>query len=476
MSATTASRASKKLGNFDVLEQIGEGGMGVVLLARQPALERLVVLKKIREELAMDPSAVERFEREARAAAGVHHQNVVAVYDCFAVRDDHYIAQEYVDGKDLRTVLARLGRLDPNVAHLVALEVARALEEIHARGIVHRDLKPSNILLSTEGATKVADFGIALESNGEGLTRPGTLVGSVPYLSPEQLLGERIDSRSDIFLFGILLYEMLTGVPPYRESNGDETDTLLERMQRGLYVPPRRLVRGLPGHLVRLIRGCLKARPAKRIPSATHVRRRLERRLGSISPADCRAAIAEYLWARGVFEATGERTRPEPVPHLQRAARSLSLARAIPAGTAVLAAAFVLAGYGFGIQSRKAAEVPVERARPVPSAQGDLPGSRPPSPGTRVAAAGAGLERPAPLPVPEPERAHVRFVAHPWAEVRLEDGRKIVTPSASSVDIPPGRRTIVFEHPRFGARDVVVDLAPGEERTVSFDFEASPPS
>jgi len=469
------SATAKKLGSFDVLEQIGEGGMGVVLLARQPALERLVVLKKIRAELAVDPSAVERFEREARAAASVHHQNVVAVYDCFSVRDDHYIAQEYVDGKDLRTVLTKLGRLDPNVAHLIALEVARALEEIHARGIVHRDLKPSNILVSTEGATKVADFGIALESNGEGLTRPGTLVGSVPYLSPEQLLGERIDCRSDVFLFGILLYEMLTGVPPYRESNGDATDTLLERMQRGLYVPPRRLARGLPGHLVRLIRGCLKAKPAKRVQSSTHVRRRLERRLGNISPADCRAAIAEYLWDRGVFEATGERTRPEPVAHLQRAARSLSLARAIPAGTAVLATAFVLAGYGFGIRSREAPYVPAEPARAVPSTQAVVPASRSASPPEiRIAGSGVGPERLAPAPIPEPEPARVRFVAQPWAEVRLEDGRRILTPSASSVDLPPGKSTILFEHPRYGAREVDVDLVAGEERVVSYDFEGSP--
>ncbi len=273
--------------------------MGVVYLARQPALGRFVVLKKIRGDLGSDANILERFQREARAAAGVHHQNVVAVYDCFSIRGDHYIAQEYVDGQDLRTVLSKLERLDPHIAHLIALEIARALEEIHAGGIVHRDLKPANILLGKDGETKIADFGIALEGNGGGLTRPGTVVGSVPYLSPEQMLGERIDCRSDLFQFGILLYEMVAGAPPFEESNGDDCDTLLERMQRGLYASPRKGAGSLPGHLVRLIKGCLRARPAKRIPSATHIRRRLERRLGNISPVDCRQAIADYLWSRG---------------------------------------------------------------------------------------------------------------------------------------------------------------------------------
>src|SRR5262245_7233174 len=120
--------------------------MGVVYLARQPALERLVVLKKIRRELLIDPSMLGRFQREARAAAAVHHHNVVAVYDCFEARGDHYIAQELVRGADLRSILAKLGRLDPAVAAHVALEIARGLEEIHASGIVHRDLKPANVL------------------------------------------------------------------------------------------------------------------------------------------------------------------------------------------------------------------------------------------------------------------------------------------------------------------------------------------
>jgi predicted Ser/Thr protein kinase len=488
MSAAPTSRTAsppRKLGSFEVLERIAEGGMGVVYLARQPALGRFVVLKKIRGDLGSDANILERFQREARAAAGVHHQNVVAVYDCFSIRGDHYIAQEYVDGQDLRTVLSKLERLDPHIAHLIALEIARALEEIHAGGIVHRDLKPANILLGKDGETKIADFGIALEGNGGGLTRPGTVVGSVPYLSPEQMLGERIDCRSDLFQFGILLYEMVAGAPPFEESNGDDCDTLLERMQRGLYASPRKGAGSLPGHLVRLIKGCLRARPAKRIPSATHIRRRLERRLGNISPVDCRQAIADYLWSRGVFEASDSRSGTQPLARFQDAAWKLRVARwAVPAVTAALATAFVLAGYGFGIVSRETAAVPTERARAVPSTP-TVEHAPIPSLDEPISTTGGPLElglaaavmRPPPAPVSAPatDPARVRFVALPWAEVRLEDGRSVITPSASYIDLPPGTHRITFEHTKLGRHETTVELASGDDRVIRHSFgEAQP--
>ena len=222
----------RKLAGYEVLEEIGQGGMGIIYLARQPSLERLVVLKKIRRDLLAEESMVDRFKREARAAAAVQHQNVVAVHDCFSVRGDHYIAQEFVDGKDLKTILSETVRLDPEIAGLVALEVARGLEEIHARGIVHRDLKPANILIGRGGETKIADFGIALGGGVSDLTRPGILVGSVPYMSPEQMFGQRVDHRSDLFSFGIMLYEMLTGLPPYARPTGEDLVPLIDAVRR----------------------------------------------------------------------------------------------------------------------------------------------------------------------------------------------------------------------------------------------------
>ncbi|MEN8184327.1 MAG: serine/threonine-protein kinase, partial [Myxococcota bacterium] len=141
----------RKISSYEIEDEIAQGGMGVVYLARQPALDRKVVLKALRRDLAEDPIHDERFSREAQATAGVHHQNVVTVYDCFSWRGERFIAQEFVDGKDLCSVLAKVKRIPPRIAGLIALQVSRGLEEIHARGIVHRDLKPANILIGKGG-------------------------------------------------------------------------------------------------------------------------------------------------------------------------------------------------------------------------------------------------------------------------------------------------------------------------------------
>jgi len=182
--------APKMIGSYEVDREIGRGGMGVVLLARQPALDRAVVLKSLRRECADDPQLVARFEREAQAAGSVQHQNVVAVHDCFGWRGRSYICQEYVDGTDLAAVLGQIGT-EPRIAGLVALELTRGLEAIHAGGIVHRDLKPANVLLGRDGAVKIADFGIALDGSARALTQTGHSIGTPHYMSPEQLYGER---------------------------------------------------------------------------------------------------------------------------------------------------------------------------------------------------------------------------------------------------------------------------------------------
>jgi serine/threonine protein kinase len=302
-----ADLSGKTLGSFVVERELGRGGMGVVLLARQPSLDRLAVLKKLRRELADSPELIERFEREARAAAGVHHENVVAVYDCFRNRSDQYIAQEYVPGLDLHAAIQRAGPFPPRIVALIALGIVRGLEEIHSHGTVHRDLKPHNILLGQRGEVKIADFGIALPPQGGALTQPGMALGSPPYMSPEQMIGERVDGRCDLFAFGVVLYEMLVGAPPYPEPREDDEESLLSKMQHERYVKASRAVSGVPRWMARLIRGCLRGKARRRTASSAVVRRELERWLGTPSPADARAELASWLWDQQVHEtANGE--------------------------------------------------------------------------------------------------------------------------------------------------------------------------
>jgi len=298
----------RKIASYEVEEELAQGGMGVVYLARQPSLERRVVLKTLRRDLADDPTSEERFTREAQAAAGVHHPNVVVVYDCFAWRGERFIAQEHVDGKDVASALAQVARFDPRIVGLVALELARGLEEIHARGIVHRDFKPANILLGRAGETKIADFGIALDAKGPALTQTGHSVGTPPYMSPEQLIGARLDTRSDLFSFGVVLYEMLTGKRPFEENADADGDALVTRIEAGRFVPVRKLAPATPWALARIVHRCLAAKPKRRFASTAELRRALERELGQPSPADCREEIAAWLWERKVFKASKGQT------------------------------------------------------------------------------------------------------------------------------------------------------------------------
>ncbi|MEN8185167.1 MAG: serine/threonine-protein kinase, partial [Myxococcota bacterium] len=215
-----------------------------------------------------------------------------------------------VDGKDLCSVLAKVKRIPPRIAGLIALQVSRGLEEIHARGIVHRDLKPANILIGKGGEVKLADFGIALDSKGPALTQTGHALGTPPYMSPEQLIGARADYRTDHFSLGLVLYEMLAGQRPFAERDPEE-DALLHRIEQGRYPPLRRFVR-TPRFLRRITRTCLRAKAKSRFASTSDLRRMLERNVGAPSPADCRDEIAAWLWDQKVFRARKGRTVRQP--------------------------------------------------------------------------------------------------------------------------------------------------------------------
>jgi serine/threonine protein kinase len=361
-----ATLIGRRLGNFTVESELGRGGMGEVLLARQDSLDRPAVLKKIRPDLGSYAGLSERFEREARSAAAIHHPNVVTVYDRFSFRGGDYIAQEFVDGVDLATVIGRTGPLPWRIATLIALEVIRGLEEIHNRGTVHRDLKPQNILIGRRGEVKIADFGLALEATGSKLTQPGVMLGSPPYMPPEQMLGERVDARSDLFSWGVMVYEMLVGTCPYPEPEGDDAESLLGRMQRERYTAVRKHSRATPRFLARLVRRCLRAKPKQRIASALQIRKQLEKVVGALSPVDLRGDLASWLWERQVFDTRDGETVVRIAAHgptrVRRAPRRL--ARAVAATLCLL----VGAAASFYWLDPQAAQDGLTRVREVVSA------------------------------------------------------------------------------------------------------------
>ena len=305
---TASSLVGRKFAGFIVDRELGAGGMGMVVLARQESLDRPAVLKRIHPQLDSDAELEARFEREAITAARLHHPNVVGVYDRFHYRGDPYIATEYVDGIDLAGILSSEKRLPWRIAATIALEVARGLEAIHAAGTLHRDIKPQNILVGRHGQVKITDFGLALDPSGTALTQPGIAVGTPPYMAPEQLRGDRVDPRADLFSFGCVLYEMLVDSPPYRMSEEGENEGLLARVESGRYPRVRGSCRDAPRGLVRLVRSCLQPKAPKRVASAMEGRRRLEALLGRPSGADCQATLAAFLWDRHVFASRSTET------------------------------------------------------------------------------------------------------------------------------------------------------------------------
>ena len=203
-------------GRYRLLSKLGSGGMSTVYLAEDQTLERSVAVKVMHAGISDQPDQIERFRREARAVAQLSHPNVVAVIDAGEDGGHPYIVFEYVEGETLKQRIDRLRRLPVDEAAAYAIEIGRGLAAAHARMLVHRDVKPQNVLIDSEGRAKVTDFGIALSLESDGLTKTGRVLGTTDYVSPEQAMGQDVDARSDIYSLGILLYEMLTGHPPFQ--------------------------------------------------------------------------------------------------------------------------------------------------------------------------------------------------------------------------------------------------------------------
>ncbi|MFP4147903.1 MAG: protein kinase domain-containing protein [Nitriliruptoraceae bacterium] len=230
---------------YALREPIASGGAAIVWRAYDENLSRTVAIKLLHPHHANDPTVVERFEREARAAAQLNHPNAVRIYDTGREDDLVYLVMEHVDGPSLREVVRTQGQLDPVVVAAVGEQVAAALGEAHGHGLVHRDIKPANILIAADGTVKVTDFGIAkaLSSADATLTTPGTVVGTAAYVAPEQLEDAEIDARADIYALGIVLHECLTGRPAYNADTATATAAL--RLTREP-IPPRQLRADVP--------------------------------------------------------------------------------------------------------------------------------------------------------------------------------------------------------------------------------------
>jgi predicted Ser/Thr protein kinase len=256
---------------YEVLESLGEGGMGLVYRVRDRETTEVLALKRLRPEIARDPTMIERFKDEIRLARRITHKNVCRIYDFNRVDDLAYITMEYVDGESLRAYLKRVGKLSPERVIDVARQIATGLGEAHAQGVIHRDLKPDNVIIARDGLIKLMDFGIARALESTGATTQ-VLAGTPGYMAPEQSQGKVIDQRSDIYALGLIMYECLTGRQAFTGATPVEV-ALKQIKQRP--APLRKFLPSTPPHLEAITMRCLEKEPSRRFASAAELLRAL---------------------------------------------------------------------------------------------------------------------------------------------------------------------------------------------------------
>src|SRR5687767_5869145 len=265
------------LGNYEIINQIGVGGMGVVYLARDKKLDRKVAIKILNEEFSQDESNLQRFVSEAKAASALNHPNILTIYEFGEAEDARFIVSEYIEGETLREIISESRLRLPEILD-ISIQITGALSAAHKAHLVHRDIKPENIMIRPDGYVKVLDFGLAklVEKKNksilsleeptvrQNLAAKGMILGTVNYMSPEQAKGERVDERTDIFSFGIVIYEMIAGRTPFAGESHSET---FANLINGEPPPLSRVSSNAPDQLQRIVSKMLRKKSDERYPT-----------------------------------------------------------------------------------------------------------------------------------------------------------------------------------------------------------------
>lgn len=407
-----------RIGNCRILGEIGSGGMAVIYKAIQEPLERVVAIKALKRSITIDSHFAMRFEREARFMASLQHENILHVYDFIKDGDTMYIIMEYVQGIDLYDLLQLTPKLPVDVAALIGLQVARALDYAHFRGIIHRDIKPANIIISHQGEVKLMDFGIARDHTLSDLTETGTGVGTPSYMSPEQILGDKLDFRSDVFSLGIVLYQCITGQKPFVE---DETRTVMQKIRLDRYQSPRKLVHDVPRSMERILARAMEKLPSSRYPSTQALIDDLMEFLAGRIATNHSARLVMFLREVSVISEhqADETLKAGATRSGLRSSGDRQLVRG--AGAMFSAILLTILGAGGAIQASSG------------NLHAKLSSFGP-------ANASSLLPRNA---------GYIEVVAEPWADVYVDGELVATTPTSSRIALPPGKHYVKYKNPYF---------------------------
>jgi len=419
----------ERIGTCRVLGEIGSGGMAVVYEAIQEPLSRRVAIKALKPSIAIDSQFAERFEREAHFMASLQHENILHVINFIKDGRSMFIIMEYVDGIDLYDLLERCPRVPADVAALITLQLARGLDYAHFRGIIHRDIKPANIMVSMHGDVKLMDFGIARHERFGDLTETGTGLGTPSYMSPEQILGDKLDFRSDLFSVGIVLYQMLTGRKPFVE---DDTRTVMQKIRLDRYESPKKLGVDVPRKLERIMARCLQKMPANRYPTTQALIDDLTEFLAPRVPMSHNARLVMYLHETGVM--TGDQTDEvlsAVAPRvLRRGQRDSGFLWSVAKWQAAALGLLLVSGLSVQAATGRWSGPPV----------GDASGS-----------------------IDVSEAGHLTVSAEPWAHVYVDGVHLLTTPAARVIPLKPGRHYVKYTNPYFAPVEHVITIEAGKD-------------
>ena len=434
-----------RIGNCRILSEIGSGGMAVVYKATQESLNRTVAIKALKATAAAEASFAVRFEREALSVATLQHENIVQVYDFQRHDDNAYIVMEFVEGIDLFDLLDKTPVLAVDVAAIIAMQIARALDHAHYRGIIHRDIKPANVMVAKNGAVKLMDFGIARDQSFDDLTKDGTGLGTPSYMSPEQILGEKLDFRSDIFSLGIVLYQMVCRRKPFVE---DEQRSVMHKIRLDKPPAPHRQNPHVPRELERIIYRCLEKRREDRYRSTQDLVIALERFLAPRCPMNYRARVVLYLLEQGLV------TSEEADSHLHPAV--VGGYEHVEAEAPLFRRLLAFEGIVLGLM---AAFVAMIHLLPLGGARPALAAAPPPPPVVAVA---------------PPLSGFVRVIVNPWADIFV-DGRRVgTTPLAKPLQLAEGRHRLELKNPSFPTDTREIFVAHGNNPPLRVDLKLKP--